>query len=399
MIHLRFNKNTLQQNSRFLFLVMGFLLLISYGGNAQTLPAGTVTDVAIMPFLGPDDPFDTLQLYDAVISEVTGLENYVPQEVSADSYPEILDLRPDEPPESRYLGASKYALTGEFYLDIEDLQHFQLWLWNSETGRLVYTDELVSEDYEEAVTYMPPLVRWILSQIPAEDPPAVAEVVGEIVMAPAAETAPQKEAEAEVTVEKKRIFQGELSVGLRGGASFNTYSVIQRTPGYSGGMSQSFGYEVAFLVDFRIFRFFGIQAEAIFTPDVFNAAKVVQNTSIIDRVDSLSMAFPLLLKAPLDLGVFNLSLFAGAYAMVPLGNTRIQSNVEAGTYAIEITPPIGFMVGSDLGVRLGPGRVLVDVRYGRDFGVTIVQNSLRLPYNRDRISVSLGYKFLLWNRK
>ncbi|MDR2362848.1 MAG: PorT family protein [Spirochaetaceae bacterium] len=400
MIYPRFNENTFQKKSRLLLLVMGFLLLISYGGNAQTAPADTATDVAIMPFLGSDDPGNTLQLFDAVLSEMTNLENYVPREVSADSYPEILDLRPDEPPESGYLGDSKYVLTGEFYLDVEDLQHLQLWLWNSETGRLVYTDELVSEDYEEAVSYMPSLVNWILSQIPREEPVAGGEVITDIAAEPAdtdtdtdTDTAPPQE------VEKRRIFRGELYAGFRGGASFNTYSIIQKIGGYAGGMSQSFAYEVAFLADFRIFRFFGIQAEAIFNPDTFNAAKAVQNNSVIDRADSLSMTFPLLLKIPLDLGAFYLSFYTGPYATIPLGNAKIQSNAEAGTYASKMTPPLGFMFGLDLGFTLGPGKLLLDARYGRDFGITVIQNSLQLPYTRDRISVSLGYKFLLWNRK
>ncbi|MDR0689924.1 MAG: PorT family protein [Spirochaetaceae bacterium] len=379
-----------------------FLFLTPYGGNAQTVPANTVMEVAIMPFSGSDDPSNTTQLYDAVLSEMVKREDVAPQEVSVFLYPEILELRPDEPPESRFLGASKYVLTGESYFDVENLQHFQMWLWNSETGRLVYTDELVSEDYEEAVMYMSPLVNWIFSQIPRDEPAATAEEMSETAVALAAETTAETVSETvlpkDVDVEKKRLFRGELHAGLRGGASFNTYSIIQRTGGYEGDKSQSFSYEAALLVDFRVFRFFGLQAEAVFNADIFNALKVAQNTAVVDEVNSLFLTFPLLLKVPLEFGAFNLSFYAGPYATIPLGNARIQSNVEAGTFAIKIDPPVGFILGLDIGFPLGPGKILLDGRYGRDFGITSIQNSLRLPYARDRISVSLGYKFLLWNR-
>ncbi|MDR3166563.1 MAG: hypothetical protein LBT93_01360 [Treponema sp.] len=357
-------------------------------------------EVAIMPFVTVDDATTTLQLYEAVVSEVGNMDTYVIHEVSVAMYPDIAGLSPDVPPEPEYLGTSKYVLTGEFYLDMEDLQHFQLWLWTSDTGRLVYTDEMVTEDVEEALMYMPPLLNWLLSQIPPEGPlPATA-------ITAAQESSSQSVDPADTLTNKgegKRIFQGQLHLGLRGGATFNSYSIALKSWGYEGSLTQSFAYEAAFLADFRILRFLGIQAEVIFSPDALMISRIEtvngKSVAVIDRFESLSLIFPLLIKIPLDFGGFNLSFYTGAYGILPLGNTQLNSEVGAGAYTAKTDPPIGFVFGLDMGFLAGPGMFVLDMRYGRDFGITTIQSPIKVPYTRDRIAVSVGYKFLLWKRK
>ncbi|MDR3161193.1 MAG: PorT family protein [Spirochaetaceae bacterium] len=396
----RFNKETLQQIPRFLLAAI-LLVLIPFGGNAQTAPDSAVTEVAIMPFVTTDDAATTLQLYNETISEVGTMGSYVIQEISIDRYPDIAGLSPDMPPDSEYLGTSEYVLTGEFYLDVEDIQHFQLWLWASDTGRLVYTDEMVTENFEEALMYMPPLLNWIFSQIPQEGPLPAAAI-----------TAEQESSSQSVTPdantptnggEDKRIFQGQLYLGIRGGAAFNTYSIALNSWGYEGSLTQSFGYEVAVFADFRILRFLGVQGEVIFSPDALMVSKIIsingQSVAVIDRFESLSLTFPVLIKIPLDFGVFNLSFYTGGYGILPLGKTRIKSDVGAGAYTATTEPPLGFIFGLDMGFHLGPGMFVLDMRYSRDFGITAVKSPINLPYTRDRLSASLGYKFLLWKRQ
>jgi hypothetical protein len=391
----------LRQTPRFLFWVVILLLSIPFGGNAQTVPA--VTEVAILPFVTADDAATALQLHNAAVSEVNNLGTYLVQEVSADQYPDIADLRPDIPPDPAYLGTAKYALTGEFYLDMENLQHVQLWLWTSDTGRLVFTDEMVTENYEEALMYMPPLLNWLLSQIPPEEAVPVADVFDPAASPISVPNDPAADAvdASKNAEEPKGLFLGQLYLGVRAGVTFNSYSIAVQSWGYEGSLTQSFAYEAAFLAEFRILRFLTLQAEAIFSPDALMIAKIIngQNTVVVDKFDLLSLTFPLLLKVPLEVGVVNLSFYTGAYAILPLGKTRIKSEVEAGVYNAKTDPPLGFVFGLDLGFLLGPGRFLVDMRYSKDFGITTVQSPVQLPYNRARISVSLGYKFLLWQRK
>ena len=95
-----------------------------------------------------------------------GLPNYTPVSISSEAQPETLRLRPDEPQDPMYLGDMPFVLTGEYYFDTEDLEHFQLWLWNSNDGSLIYTDELVAEGVDEAEGYLPALVSWVFSKIP-----------------------------------------------------------------------------------------------------------------------------------------------------------------------------------------------------------------------------------------
>jgi hypothetical protein len=256
---------------------------------------------------------------------------------------------------------------------------------------------MVSENYEEALTYVPPLVNWLFSQVP-KDPPVIVEKIvhtGTEVRSKPAEAA----GDTVPGNTKNRLFLGQLSLGLRGGAAVNTY----QKSSYSSGQSQSLVYEIAFLAEFRILRFLGLQAEVVFSPDIFNITRMIssngQNISVTDQFSSLSLTFPLLIKIPLEFGIFTLSLHTGPYGILPLGNTRVQSAVETGTYAAKTYPPIGFIVGLDLGFLLGPGRFILDMRYGRDFGVTTISNPPQSSYTRDRISISVGYKFLLWNRK
>ena len=60
------------------------------------------------------------------------------------------------------------------------------------------------------------------------------------------------------------------------------------------------------------------------------------------------------------------------------------------------TVPIGFIAGGNIGVRLGPGTLFLDIRFAGDFGDTNVYGywGNRALYNtRMLVSCSLGYEF------
>ncbi|MDR2630829.1 MAG: PorT family protein [Spirochaetaceae bacterium] len=352
--------------------------------------------MALMTFVGDD--FDiSAQFQESVTGEVDALGGYSIQPVSAERYPESRNFSPDQPPEPIYLGDTKYVLTGEYYVDLDDLQHFQLWLWNSNSGSLVYTDEMVFEDMEEAEGYLPPMVSWIFSHIPVEQRIAVVENVTERVS--------QRDNEAEEDSGGILPYNRRFFLGVRGGGLFNS-TVPQTSGDYEGGVSQGFSGEGAVLAEFRIFRFLGVQAEAVFIYDTFKAAKKTQKVLEVvrstDTFRSMSLIFPLLIKVPLEVGRFTLSPFVGVYYAMPLGRMKIVPNdpdETSGFYTYKIDPPFGVTLGIDAGLPIGPGELFAGLRFNQNIGMTKVQNQNRMEYTRYRIGLSLGYEFLIWKRR
>jgi hypothetical protein len=371
------------------FIVLTALFLTPFGGFAQIISADDAVEVIIMPFAVWEDAINTIPFYDTVIAEVNNLNGYYPKILSAAEYPEILYMSPNLSPDTKYLGDSQYVLTGESYFDTENVQHFQLWLWDSSTGSLVYTDEMVSENYEEALKYIPALVSWIFSQIPPSESLTIIEMI------PEAQTAAEVTMNVGDVLEEHKRPLGWLYLGLRGGATFNTYSIPQGTKTYEGGLSRSFSYEAALLAEFRIMRFLTLRIEAVFNQDTFKAAESGGNGTY-NKFEPMTLSFPLLIKMPIDFDAFDLSIYTGVYGTLPLGKIKVQTSSSNESYSYTIDPPFGVSFGIDLGFSLGPGSFLFDLRYNRDLGVMNVQSTNRLQYTVERIGLSLGYKFLLW---
>ncbi|MDR2629558.1 MAG: hypothetical protein LBC60_01390, partial [Spirochaetaceae bacterium] len=312
-----------------------------------------------------------------------------------------LNFPPDQPPEPVYLGDSRLVLTGEYYIDVDDLQHFQLWLWNSASGSLVYTDEMVFEDMEEAEGYLPPMVSWIFSHVPVDQRITVLQT------GPQEEVTDQGADEDQET--RNSLFTGRLYLGLRGGGSFNAYSSLVGG-GYEAGTSQGFSGNGAVVLEFRIFRFLGLQAEAIFNYDTFKVAKITANLPTVgqslrstDRFSAMSLMFPLLVKVPLEIGVFSLSPFVGIYYAMPLGKVHMDPSdsrtAAAASYTYTVNPPLGLVLGIDTGLTLGPGELFLDLRFSRDIGMTVAEKGYGIQYVRNQIGLSLGYKFLIWKKR
>jgi hypothetical protein len=200
--------------------------------------AAPLTEVAVMPFFGDNALLNAL-LSDAALTEIQGLGKYNPQSVSGEEHPGILDLLPDEPPSPEYLDASQYVLTGEFYIDIATmLEHVQLWLWNSGNGSLVYTDELVAEDSDEALSYIPPLISWIFSQIPEEEADEQDFLTDGAI--------DSTDTPGVLSAAKEYPRENWLYAGLRGGGSFRFYTLPELTGNRYSDAPYDFTYEVSF---------------------------------------------------------------------------------------------------------------------------------------------------------
>ncbi|MFP3090419.1 hypothetical protein LQZ21_08845 [Treponema sp. TIM-1] len=385
--------------------ILGFFLgFVPFLGAAQT-PSGNEaippSEVAVMSFVGDDLSIGS-DFQQNVIGEVQGLGGYTTERVTAERVPESLSFPPDQPPEPVYLGDSRLVLTGEYYIDMDDLQHFQLWLWNSASGALVYTDEMVFEDMVEAEGYLPPMVSWIFSHVPVEQQVTVVENTPQV----RGTTDEQREESAAVeSREGNGLYLGRFYLGLRGGGSFNAYSSLV-AGGYEAGTSQGFSAGGAVVLEYRIFRFLGLQAEAIFNYDTFKVAKIATinanlDKRVTDRYSSMSLMFPLLVKVPLEIGNFSLAPFVGLYYAMPIGTLKLEPGdasvgPAAGSYAYAIDPPLGLLLGIDSGLLLGPGELFVDLRFSRDIGMTVADKGYGIQYVRNQIGLSLGYKFQLF---
>jgi hypothetical protein len=382
----------------FILLFLHFSLFSLSFLAAQTTPAadtaGANIPVAVMNFQG-DDAALSSRSREVTIGEVEKLADFTPRPLNT------AGPQPDMPPDPGLLGGLPYVLTGEYYFDTEDMQHFQLWLWNSTSGALVYTDELVAEDIEEAVGYLPPLVAWVFSKIPIQRQetavivPVERETAGEEVGA-GEYAAVGQEAEGESGTGEKKPFP-RLYLGLRAGGGLDFQSV-RPYEAYGGGSGQSFGVEGGLTVEFRPWRFVSFQAEGIFVLEAVGVYRLDDEADSYtnDRYRGMYLLFPLLVKVPLDLGSFRVSPLAGAYYILPLGKS-----LGGATYRDTVNLPLGLMAGLDLGYPLGGGKfgeVYGSLRYGLDLGLTGVEET-GLYYTRNRLIVSAGWKIEIMKRE
>jgi hypothetical protein len=373
----------------------------SNGGDAGS------RGVALMTFVG-DDLSVSGELQVSVNGEIQNLGGYTIQPVSAEELPESLGFPPDEPPAPVYLGESELALTGEYYIDADDVQHFQLWLWNSDAGSLVATEEMVFEDMEEAHSYLPAIISWLFSrerEQRAEEERIASRAATRAGPRVLLQTVVSNDQDGNEQEQVREPFTRRIFLGLRGGGSFNTLKA-QDVGNYEAGSSQWFGGEGALMAEFRLFRFLSLQAEAVFIYDLFMAAKKVQQGGVLirsgDTFRSMLLAFPLYAKIPLETGGFSLSPFMGLYYLMPLGQMAISpaaGNGGGGSYPYGIIPPLGLSLGIDVGLPLGPGEMVAGLRFDQNIGMTIVQDPNMMQYYRNRINLSFGYQFLLWKKQ
>jgi hypothetical protein len=393
-----------KKSPRFSFFILHssflmFLFLVPYRSAAQTtvassgVPAAQQVQnrtVAVMPFSG-DDPEKNNRVRNRVIQEVENHPNYTPVSISSETHPETLRLRPDEPPDPMYLEDTPFVLTGEYYLDIEAQEHFQIWLWNSLDGSLVYTDELVAEDIEEAESYLPALVTWVFSRIPRTQEVRVAvDLQGAVDLKGAMEDAIARSGQGADDPASGQAAFPKFYIGMWLGGSFSSF-YTRMTGDYDPGMSQGFGINTGLTLGFRPWRFFVLQIDPMFNVDIFRVFSIKeennQNIHTSSQQISMSMLFPLMIRVPIREEQFNISLVAGPYYILPVG----QLANERGAYSFRYDLPLGIMGGMDLGYSIGSGELFGSLRYARDLGMTIVSNGLQ--YIQDRVIISIGYRF------
>jgi hypothetical protein len=197
---------------------------------------------------------------------------------------------------------------------------------------------------------------------------------------------------------RKADFKRAFYLGLRAGGVFGT-ATFQNFGGYEGGLGRGFAGEGAVLAEWHFFRFLSIQAEAVFVYDTFKGAKEVREGEEIVRTAEtfqfFTLAIPLLVKTPVELGPVTVSPFAGVYYLMFL-MPGLFGGEEDRPYRTD--PPLGISLGIEAGLSLGPGKLFGSLRFDQNVGMTTGGQEGPL-YSQNRVGLSIGYKFLLGKRR
>jgi hypothetical protein len=308
-----------------------------------------------------------------IMDAVEALEKYSPRTVPDSVFPGGEEELPtDMPPHRDLVPNAKYALTGGVYPGNRTGEYYlQLWLWEMTNSTMIYTDDLVYTDIDEAMFSVPGLVEWLFSHI------------HELIV------------ETPVIVLPRDPF---ITLGVRFGPSQRWYTnPDEKAPGawalnIEGGISGMV----------RLNSILALQLEALFAADNLVYRGLDPNydntyTLANKKYTSYTLTFPLLFKMNFRPGKIRFSPMAGFYAAAPLGKVRYRKSNEDDSnaeYPWSFSVPIGIIVGLEGAVNYGPGSVFAGLRYAGDLGnVIIKEDSGDLVYRRDMFTVYLGYEF------
>ncbi|MDR2629667.1 MAG: PorT family protein [Spirochaetaceae bacterium] len=347
------------------------LLLLPVLTFAQTGPAGNPGEpvqkipVAVLPLIGEEEDM-VQQFYQGTLESVAALEKYDPRPIPLEALAEEDEIPTDLPPHRTVTAGARYALTGGVYPGNQDQEYYlQLWLWDMADSTMIYTDDLVYIDINDAMLSLPGLVEWLFSHI------------HELVIEPP-------------PVELKP--DPGFTLGFRFGVSPRWYI----SPGEQSAGAQALNLEGGISGSFRLNPLLALQLELILTGDTvvyrgLSAADEIYNV----KFSSLSLMVPLLLRMNFRPGPVRLSPLAGLYVVLPLGDTRYRKSAEGSdrSYSYAFSVPLGFTLGFEVGMRFGPGEVFADLRYNGDFGVVTLNDPENTKYKRQIFSITLGYEF------
>ncbi|MDR3172201.1 MAG: hypothetical protein LBU17_11365 [Treponema sp.] len=203
-----------------------------------------------------------------------------------------------------------------------------------------------------------------------------------------------------------------LYFGVRGGGSIRFYTLSDDIKGEVDD-HLNITYEAVIQAAFQINKLFAIQTEAIFgftndfvgysgyeqVPYVANGENKYSTRNYTASFDSMTLMIPILAKVMFRPRIFLFSALGGIYFTVPLGKMNYTGDVYE-TREFEFSVPIGYTVGINLGIKLGPGVLFADARYAADIGNMSIKDDTGIlqVYNRKMVSISLGYTIGLINR-
>jgi hypothetical protein len=317
----------------------------------------------VLPLAGEEAEMNR-RLHEKIMESVTALEKYSPREAYI---PPGTRLPTDLPPIPELVNGARYALTGGVYLgEFVGEYYLQLWLWDMAGSTMIYTDDLVYDDIDEAMESVPGLVEWLFSHIRERT-----------IETPVVEVWPDP------------LFM----LGFKAGVSQRWYV----RPNERSSGAASLNVEGGVSGALRLNSLFSVQLELLLTGDtlVYRGLEDSPSGPIMRnrKYTNLSLEIPVLCKMNFRVGKVRLSPLAGLYVTVPLGETEYRDvNRDESSYSWSISNPLGFTAGVEAAAPCGPGMIFAGLRYGMDFGEISI-NSGERKYSRNMISLYVGYEF------
>jgi hypothetical protein len=156
--------------------------------------------------------------------------------------------------------------------------------------------------------------------------------------------------------------------------------------------------------------------------------EINKNGQWTDEYSFFSFTFPLLLKMEFSYGPLMLAPYGGAYFYLPLGEAQSRTNrvrenfkddpgdtsslyteESSGTVQVSMSGiPLGMTFGFYTGIKMGPGALVIDMRYARDFGTLTFKNTgdrhafpneQYMTIDRHKFTLMVGYEIGLFKHE
>jgi hypothetical protein len=368
------------------------------------------TKIQVMPITGTN-LVDAGPIMEAMIAEVQRTEGFTIVQ-SSGMTGDIINPAEASP-------EAEYSISGTLIEEVGDTL-FQISLWRVSDSSLLLSEEMVYVDMEEALDLVPILVWSILGNIPVKTLPV------------------------DKNWRDKWLYLGLLAGGTLSWDKLQGFNAddSSRNSAFEGeGLGvfplASFTMMVPFLnIPLRgdPVLYLEFQTEALFSWERAGydyhhdgnipPAEINKSGVWSDEYSFFSFTLPLLLKAEFHHGPLMFAPYGGAYLYLPLGEAqsgtnRIKENIprpENASPGWEPAPdlyreqdglrvsvegaPLGMTFGFYTGIKIGPGALVIDLRYSRDFGLLTFRdmegkNTLNGQYiglDRNKFTTMVGYE-------
>jgi hypothetical protein len=373
------------------------------------------TKVQIMPLTGTN-LVDAEPIMEAMIAEVQRTEGFTIVQ-SAGMTDDVVSPTEASP-------EAEYSISGTLVEEVGDTL-FQISLWRLSDSSLMLSEELVYVDLDEALDLIPILVWSLLGNIPAKTVPV------------------------DTNWRTRWLYLGLLTGGTLGydhlqGFDAGDNSIKNDFNGEGLGISPS--ASCTMMVPFLNIPFKGdpkvyleLQTEVFFSWEwagyTYHHRDNVPPTEIsksgvwTDEYSFFSLTFPLTLKLEFHHGPLMFAPYGGAYFYLPLGEAqsrtnRIKENISPPTGGGDPDPnlyreeqeslrvsveglPLGMTFGLYMGIKMGPGALVIDLRYFRDFGTLTFRdqdgkdtlNGQYIGIDRNKFALMIGYEIGLFKHE
>ena len=346
--------------------------------------------IALLPFWGENADVVS-QFGEVLYVALADMEDVQPVLIDMDGLPPSIPpggLPPYMSPRPMLPNDVSLAITGHIsFRPASERWHLRLHLWRVRDDLLIFIDELVAADGEEAGIIAPFMLRWLLSRVPDEvqpPPPIPVEVPPPVPPEPppVIVLVPQEKQPPEPQSLMYLGFRTEWNIRFLLPVWVEEDEGVGIRPGYIGA-AVSFNFQ---LMNFRLhdFRFFNLST--LNFPENHSLGLQMEGIVVQDFGQGLfSLTLPVMLRLTGRWRNSFLSLMAGGYFFLPFG--------DEGRYMFgyEDELPWGHTAGLTWGRRMGRGYFTFGLRHSGDMFSSIRRDSGDF-YNRQTMGVSVGYE-------